>query len=157
MRYQRFILAYFLDPTSWTMDLVETVRKQTGLSVIVIGERKGYDNIDSYSFVGTIETATFLSLFANAEIVVTNSFHGMAFTLIFEKLLVATYRGEESDTSMNSRHRNIVNMFGLSSCLYERTHFSPEKLTYKMDYNRIHLLLNEYRGQSLDLLKKALS
>lgn len=155
--YERYILAYFLDPTSWTMDLVETVRKQTGLSVIVIGERKGYDNIDSYSFVGTIETATFLSLFANAEIVVTNSFHGMAFTLIFEKLLVATYRGEESDTSMNSRHRNIVNMFGLSSCLYERTHFSPEKLTYKMDYNRIHLLLNEYRGQSLDLLKKALS
>lgn len=155
--YERYILAYFLDPTDWTAELMETVRKQTGLPVIVIGDRKGHSATDGYSYVGSIETATFLSLFAYAETVVTNSFHGMAFTVIFEKPLVATYRNEESETSMNSRHRNMVNMFDLSSCLYERTHFSPEKLTYKMDYTRIRSLLDEYRGQSHDLLKRALS
>lgn len=155
--YEKYILAYFLDPTDWTAELMETVRIQTGLPIIVIGNRGGHAASDDYTYVNSIETATFLSLFANAEIVVTNSFHGMAFTLIFEKPLVATYRNEESGTSMNSRHRNMVNMFGLSSCLYERIHFSPDKLTYKMDYNRIRSLLDEYRVQSLDSLKRALS
>lgn len=151
--YEKYILAYFLDPTNWTAELLETVRKQTGLPVIVIGKR---GTSKCYFYVGNIEVATFLTLFAYAEIVVTNSFHGMAFTIIFEKVLVATFRSEESETSMNSRHRNIVNLFDLSSYLYDSTNFSPDKLSYQMDYTKIGGLLECYRKQSLDLLKKAL-
>lgn len=156
--YEKYILAYFLDPTDWTAELLETVRKQTGLSVIVIGNKQeGNPKTTGYTYTGNIKTDVFLSLFSNAEIVVTNSFHGIAFTLIFEKLLVATYRGEDSDVSMNSRHRNIVNMFELSSCLYDRTHFSTERINYKMNYDRIRFLMNEYKRQTIDLLKNALS
>lgn len=156
--YEKYILAYFLDPTDWTAELLETVRKQTGLSVIVIGNKQENNpKTTGYTYTGNIKTDVFLSLFANAKIVVTNSFHGIAFTLIFEKLLVATYRDEDSDVSMNSRHRNIVNMFELSSYLYERAHFSTERINYTMNYDRIRFLMNEYKRQTIDLLKKALS
>lgn len=155
--YEKYILAYFLDPTDWTAELLETVRKQTGLPVIVIGRRKKSAASEGYLYVGNIEVSTFITLFANAEIVVTNSFHGIAFTLIFEKLLVATYRDEDSDISMNSRHRNIVNMFELSSYLYERAHFSTERINYIMNYDRIRFLMNEYKRQTIDLLKNAIS
>lgn len=155
--YKKYILAYFLNPTNWTTELLDSVQKQTGLPVIIIGHKMGYESSKDHLYVGNIETSTFLTLFAHSEIVVTNSFHGMAFTIIFEKILIATYRGEESETSMNSRHRNIVNMLDLSSCLYEQSNFSPEKLIYKMDYDRIRSLLSKYKEQSLELLKRALS
>lgn len=155
--YNKYILAYFLNPTDWTMELLKTVQKQTGLSVIVIGHKRKHESPDNYLYVGNIETSTFLTLFAHSEIIVTNSFHGIAFTIIFEKILVATYRSEETETSMNSRHRNIVNLFDLSSNLYYQNDFSPEKLSYQMNYTKINKLLNDYKQQSLDLLKDSLS
>ena len=154
--YEKYILAYFLNPTDWTSELLETVRLQTGLPVIVIGARRGGNASKEYFYTGGIEVSTFLSLFAHTDIVVTNSFHGMAFTVLFEKIMVATYRSDESETSMNSRHRNMVDLFGLSSCLYDRKSFSPEKLSYHMDYGKINGRLAEHRRQSIELLKKAL-
>lgn len=154
--YKKYILAYFLDPTDWTTELLGTVRQQTGLPVIVIGpKKKGHANTGCF-YTGNIEVSTFLTLFAHAEIVVTNSFHGMAFTIVFQKIMVATYRSDESETSMNSRHRNMVDLFGLSACLYDRKSFSPEKLSYRMNYKKINEYLEVYRKQSLELLKKAL-
>lgn len=155
--FEKYVLVYILDPSDWTVELTERVRKQTGLPIIVIGRRKNTVASDGYLYVGNIEVATFITLFANAEIVVTNSFHGMAFTVIFGKVLVATYRSEETDVSMNSRFRNLVGMLNLSHCLYNRSNFSTEKLSLLMDYDRINTLLETYRRQSLDLLKRALS
>lgn len=155
--FPKYILAYFLDPTEWTNRLLGVVREQKNLPVIIIGgKRKGYSSKETF-YTGAIEVATFLTLFAHAEIVVTNSFHGMAFTLLFEKILVATYRSNESEKSMNSRHRNFVELFGLSSCLYRENSFSPQVLSYEMDYARINVLLDGYREHSIDLLRKALN
>ena len=155
--FVKYVLAYILDPTDWTAELTDVVRKQTGLPVIVIGRRRKSAASEGYLYVGNIEVSTFITLFANAEIVVTNSFHGMAFTVIFGKVLVATYRSEETDVSMNSRFRNLAGMLNLSCCLYNRSNFSPEKISYRMDYDRINALLETYREQSLHLLKSALS
>lgn len=153
--FSQYILAYFLDPSDWTLKLLKTVQRQTGLPVIIIGGKRK-NNSRSVFYTGNIEVATFLTLFSNANIVVTNSFHGMAFTLIFEKILISTYRGDESEDSMNSRHRNIINMFGLSSCLYTKENFHPEMLSYEMDYNRINTLLLKYRELSIELLHSAI-
>lgn len=154
--FRKYILAYFLNPTEWTTALLETVRKQTGLPVIVIGPKEKIHASTEYFYTGNIEVSTFLTLFAHAEIVVTNSFHGMAFTIVFQKIMVATYRSDESETSMNSRHRNIVDLFDLSYCLYDRKSFSPEKLSYHMNYDIINKKLEVYRRESLELLNKAL-
>lgn len=153
--YEEYILAYFLDPDAWATALLRVVQEQAGLPVILIGEKKGFAAKGIY-WAGNIEVASFLTLFARARIVVTNSFHGMAFTLLFHKKLIATYRGDESPLSMNSRHRNFINMFHLSSCLYDKAGFSPEKLYYEMDYDLIDSLLDRYRAATLALLHKAL-
>lgn len=154
--YEKYILAYFLDPTDWTAKLLETVHEQTELPVIFIGKERKTAAEKNYCHVGNIEVSTFLTLFSHAEIVVTNSFHGMAFTIIFEKVLISTYRGEESEISMNSRQRNMVELFDLSSHMYEQAGFSPDKINYKMDYDRIRSLLDGHRRQTLTLLKNAL-
>lgn len=156
MPYEKYILAYILDPTDWTAVLLETVRNQVGLPVIIIGRKGKNVAFDSYTYVGNIEVSTFLTLFAHAEIVVTNSFHGMAFTILFEKVLIATYRSEESEMSMNSRFRNLADMLNLSHHMYDMNNFSPKKLSYRMDYEKINKLLETYRKQSIDLLKNAL-
>lgn len=153
--FSQYILAYFLDPNDWTSKLLRTVQRQTGLPVIIIGGKRK-DNSRNVFYTGNIEVATFLALFSNANVVVTNSFHGMAFTLIFEKILIASYRGDESAESMNSRHRNIIKMFGLSSCLYTEDNFHLEKLSYEMDYDRINSLLLKYRKQTIGLLHNAI-
>lgn len=153
--YSRYVLAYFLDPTDWTTELVREVSKQTSLPIIVIGGKTRY-NLDSVFYTGSIEVSSFLTLFAHAEVVVTNSFHGMAFTLLFEKKLVATFRGDDSEKSMNSRHRNIVDLFNISFCLHKQSDFLPADLKYEMDYSAINILLNKYREDTFSLLKSAL-
>lgn len=152
--FERYILAYFLNPSDWTDRLLETVHKQTRLPIIIIG--KGTNRTDVF-YTGSIEVSTFLTLFSRSEIVVTNSFHGMAFTIIFEKILIATYRGSESSVSMNSRQRNLINMLDISSSLQVEDSFIPDTITYSMDYQKINELLQEERERSLALLNDALN
>ena len=134
------------------MDLVETVRKQTGLSVIVIGERKGYDNIDSYSFVGTIETATFLSLFANAEIVVTNSFHGMVFSVLMEKKFLVFGHSDR-----NARIENFMEKVDLKSRLVEKGRMcTKEEMMQDIDWMHVRKLVEKEREHSTEFIKSML-
>jgi len=54
----------------------------------------------------------FLSLFANADFVVTNSFHGLAFAINFNKQFIVVPRNE-----FNSRITNLLELVGLKNRL----------------------------------------
>ena len=56
--------------------------------------------------------ADFLSLFANADFVVTNSFHGLAFSINFERNFVVVPRNE-----FNSRIESLLTLTGLQKRL----------------------------------------
>ncbi|MCF7630678.1 polysaccharide pyruvyl transferase family protein [[Ruminococcus] lactaris] len=80
----KYVLIYALSPNPLVDKMAQFVAKEKGLKIIKLCntlEKKSY--IDKYFRFRRPED--FLSLFYNADYIVTNSFHGTAFSVNFEK------------------------------------------------------------------------
>ena len=102
--HSAYFLCYFIgeNPAYW--DRVREIQKKTGLSPLVIpvtGEAYGQTEFELLDGAGPEE---FLGAVDGAEMICTDSFHGLVFGTIFEKKadLLRRYR-EEDPESKNSR------------------------------------------------------
>lgn len=86
----------------------------------------------------------FLNLIENAECVCSNSFHGIAFSIIFEKEF---YRvgamNQTGEIKKDDRIDNILNWCGLSNRNYGETNGNR-----KIDYIQVEHTLNTLRNRS---------
>lgn len=89
-----------------------------------------------------------LSLIKNAECVVTNSFHGLAFSINFEKEFYTEIRANEAKNS--SRITSLLNILGLD----DRNIASPSFEFGSIDYASISPKLNDFRDKSFDFLDR---
>lgn len=89
----------------------------------------------------------FLSLVKHAKFVVTNSFHGMIFSVQFLKPFVIFSR-EQCDTKIIE----LLDMFGLS----DRMLVTGEEKYKEIDYAKVHSNLCNARKESLNFLKMEL-
>mgnify|MGYP002139215271 CR=1 FL=1 len=79
------------------------------LKIITVNKNINYSDYNYY-----LEgPEKFLSLMYYAKYVITNSFHSVAFSLIFEKQFVVVNRTE----AINTRMRDLLGLFDLSSLL----------------------------------------
>lgn len=91
----------------------------------------------------------FLSLVKFAEYVVTNSFHGLMFSVIFRKDFVVFSR-ESGDNKIFE----ALDLFGLRNHLM--TIHGPEKVLVS-DYDAVHRRIAEAREESIEFLNMAVS
>lgn len=100
----------------------------------------------------------FLGEIRDAEMVFTNSFHGIVFSVLFHKPFWAFKRNRDGDAgSMNARITDFLEDFGLSDRLLENGEIpAPEKLRRPIDYDKVDRILEEKRAFSLSWLKTAL-
>lgn len=105
-----------------------------------------------------IDSGGFLSLIKNAKAVLTDSFHCMAFTIIYQKRLFVVKRNEDHDLkSMNSRIYTTLSMLGLKDRLVDTTDKEWDiKTPLEEIYYHTQERLEKERKKSLDFLKKAL-
>ena len=104
-----------------------------------------------------IGPAEFLSLIKNAAYVCTDSFHGMAFSVNFNKQFTVFERFKKRDSfNQNSRIYNLADKFDLNNRIYHRS--SDTKMIYaEIDYKRINEIRKKLADESLDYLKTALA
>lgn len=94
----------------------------------------------------------FLQEINDAELVVTTSFHCLAFAIIFHKKFVAILSG---DQGRDERLLNLLEITGLQDRIFS------DKMTVKdirreIDYEKVDRRLAEYKRFSLDFLRDAL-
>ena len=125
----------------------ETIAKKNNWKIVEISLRAGNASKGHrmYYEAGVEE---FLSLVKHAEYVVTNSFHGLMFSVQFKKQF-AVFSRETGD----SKIAEALELFGLEESLL--TH-NTEKVISVKDYDKVHSNIADAREQSLDFLKKAL-
>lgn len=101
----------------------------------------------------------FVNYIANAEMVATNSFHGMVFSLIFRKPFWVMKRFKDTDEgSMNNRITDFLREFGLEDRLLEDGEVpDAERLRRPIDYDRVGRILEQKRAESLQWLENALA
>ena len=90
----------------------------------------------------------FLSLVKNAEYVVTNSFHGMIFSVIYKKPFVVFSREQCSN-----KIDELLGLFGLS----DRKLISGDETFETIDYEKVYRNLELAREESMDFLRLSLN
>lgn len=149
LRRKPYILLYLLGNRSKIdLEYLKRYAKENNLDVIFV---------PSQSFKSELFTPTYptieewLSLIANADLVITNSFHGTVFSILFERLFY-TVLLKGKDNKMNER---IISLFADFKLL--RSYNNHIDLTEKIDYAEVHNLLNEKRQKSFNYLDKIIS
>lgn len=92
----------------------------------------------------------FVSAIANAQYVVTTSFHATVFSLIFHRQFAAYLLHDGHD----SRYEDLIRKLDCEEFIYEVT--EEPKLYQHIDWDKIKVNLNRIRKQSLDYLSESL-
>lgn len=109
-----YLLAYILDPTPEKKAAIEHVAREKGLKIRIILDAWPHlfaENKKKMDIPGAVEdnidTYDFLKLYANCSFVVTDSFHGTAFALKFEKPFASIGNKRRGVTRFDSMFRLI--------------------------------------------------
>lgn len=96
-----------------------------------------------------------LSNIANAELVITTSFHGVVFSIIFQKnFIFIPLQGENSKS--NNRVDSLLLKLGLEERRLTSENLIDELLNIPIDYHKVIPKLDELRKKSETFLKKQL-
>lgn len=95
-----------------------------------------------------------LHAFMKADFVVTDSFHGMVFSILFNKEFIATPNYSRGAT----RFTSLLKMLGLSDRLAERGDVEAARAlaSQPIDYGRVNQQIDRLRTTSRDFLRTAL-
>lgn len=113
VKYLDYVFCYLLGSRDIAFEFAQNLAKQNNKKLIVIALNNKYkERADIYpSGIGPLE---FVQLIANADYVVTDSFHGTAFSLNFSKQFYSFYKREGGrDLSDNRRIYDLLDIFGL--------------------------------------------
>lgn len=106
---KNYALVYKLEDNSSLDNRIIEYRKKTGISVLSIHPFRSRDQLADIS-LNNIGPQEFLWLIDNAQQVFTNSFHGLAFSIIFKKQIAVCLH-----TQTGSRMEQLINELDMKS------------------------------------------
>lgn len=150
-----YLIVYMLGQNESAWKKVYDIADKLHLNVNIIPVfKKDYNRKGCITY--PIGPSEFLSLLKNASYVCTDSFHGMAFSVNFNKQFTVFERFKRHDSlNQNSRIYNLADALNLNDRIYRRN--SDTKTIYaEIDYKRINDTRRKLVDDSLDYLKSAL-
>ncbi len=140
---KKYILIYQLTVTESLIDFAKKLSKKTHYSLIIIPNSFKYFLKAKYLFKASPEE--WLGLFYNAQYIITNTFHGVAFSIIMNKPFFVEVLANINKTT--SRIENILDAFNLQDRKIDNRdliHFDK-----KIDWDIINEKINCERKKSL--------
>ena len=159
---ERYVLCYFLGTDTKLFNVARNFADNKGLKLISILSCEVATEGDSTfadRLVTGAEPKDFVNLIRGAEYVMTDSFHGTAFSVINEKQFFLFYpQRNYLKQSRNSRLDNIVKMWGVEDRLIQNKEIDWDNTTISpIDYSVVTKKVLAKRQESLDFIKKALT
>lgn len=143
-----YILIYALGPDERLTAIANKMAKQKGMKIIELNDKR----IENY-FCEQISDAgpqEFLTLIKNASAIVTNSFHGTIFSIIFKKEFYTITR-----LNRNSRMETILGIVDMKDRLIDKIE-DLDKIK-QQDFEKAYIKLDSEKQKSKDFLNKALN
>jgi hypothetical protein len=149
-----YILIYDLHPSSALLEVARKIQKKLKIPMYRICKRSIINS--KYSDIINIESAgpaEFVAIFKNASFVITNSFHGTAFSVNFNIPFLVILKTERNN---NNRITYLLNVFNLNKCIiWENSKIDYNENT-EIDFNNTNVLLLKLRSLSLNFLLKSI-
>jgi hypothetical protein len=144
-----FVLYYTVKSSPRLYAKCRAFAEQQGLRMVVVGGNRMRRNDDAVvRHAIDISPAVWLWLVHHARYVVTNSFHGTAFSIIFEKNFYL-----ELSAKTNSRLTNIVKLLDLEDRVIP---FEQEIVPSQANFETAKKNMLDMRERSIDYLRNAL-
>lgn len=146
---EKYLLIYDFEKNADIKVVAKRISKQQNLKIYSVGSRKlsyahrNYININPFDFV---------TLIKNASVVISNSFHGTAFAMIFHKPFFVINRID----GLNIRMEDLLYKYGLSSRIIS-SKVSDDELIKVINYSQIENILNQEIDKSKQFLATELS
>lgn len=144
-----YIFVYQLGVSDTLLKCAKILAKRKGLKIIALPYPRKGENVCWMPGIGPQE---WLGLIQGAEYVMTNSFHGAVFSLLFEKEVYIEITGQRVREAMKSRIENLVRMLGIEERVIGETGLTENT----MNYDIIREQLRKYRKESVGYLKNML-
>jgi hypothetical protein len=144
---EKYILLYTVPRTDLIKKAVEYFSKKLKLKVIAIDQMFfPITKVDKH--VRNAGPKEFVELFANAEFIITDSFHGTCFSVNFEKPFVSIAPGKSS----NRIHSLLLKLDIDERIINDENQF--DSVTINLNYNNIRNNLFKIRKESLAFIEK---
>lgn len=149
-----YIMFYVLDPKLLKGALVSKIKEDLNLKLRRIMPLP-YSKENSKDIEKCVypPVSDWLSGFYNAKYVVTDSFHGTAFSILFNKPFIALGNVERG----MSRFTSLLKLFGLESRLVTSLEqLKQGVLNETIDYEKVNTLLEVERSKSINFLRTSI-
>lgn len=152
---EKYVLLYELTPCPYLKSLAKHIAKMKGCNVVRITKDANRVEPDE-DVVNVMDAgpAEFLWMFHGAEFVVTNSFHGTAFSINFNRPFYVVTPARKLN---NSRQHSILKLFGLSERLIAEDAQLPTEEMLHVDFIHVNNILEQQRELSYKYLKDNLN
>lgn len=148
------IFTYILDNSADKENIINTISKRLG--------KKRYECMPKYetSYLNIIKypeecvyppVTKWLRSIYDADCVMTDSFHGTVFSIIFNKPFYVILNAERG----NARFHSLLKFFGLEDRIISAE--DSMVINQDIDWDRVNSSLNEMRNKSLDFLRNSLN
>lgn len=135
-----FIAVYVFEYNSGIANAVNKLAKENDLDIIIMNKGESIED--------------WLYYIKNAKYVITDSYHGTCFSIIFEKQFISL-----TNTHGNSRFYSLLSIIGLQNRLIEtKNNYNKilEIVSEPVDYTKVHNILNKEAINSKEWLLNAL-
>lgn len=131
--------------------IAKQVAAARSLRIIEVGYRRQFP-LTGIPIIESAGPREFLALYRDADYIVTNTFHGTVFSILFRKEFISIpLKGRES------RVINLTEKLGLSGRLVTKYSYDNVKclLEQKIDYEHVNSLLDQEREKSYSFIWEA--
>lgn len=147
---EEFIFIYCVQEPELSLNFARSLAKKENLKIIYVNQvasRKRLRGIKTINNIGPID---FLNMLLNAKYVVTTSFHGLAFSLIFNKPVFFELSNRKNNK--NTRIENLAEDMGINGRQIKDSEYLKENESF-INWEVVNNKIEEYRRNSKSFLK----
>jgi hypothetical protein len=148
---EKYILFYTVTSEKWVVDFAEKISKQTGMKIVAAHPQNSLEIGRDFERVSDSGPSEFLSLIKNASFVITTSFHGTIFSMIYEKPFYSLVLGE------GNRQTSLLSQAGLGGRVILEKSKVPEFSLDNSDVKQAKHFLEKANNVNINFLKSELN
>ncbi len=145
---EKYIYVYILEVNDEIVKYANKLAKEKNLKICYYSPNHSNYTVSAEDCTAD-GPAEFLYRLRNAEYVLTNSFHCVVFSLLFEKKFLSFTRSKISIKSSD-----LLRKFGLESRVVSKA--SDADIDKHIDFDKVSDMINKMRDESMDFLKDSL-
>ncbi len=155
---EEYIFLYSIDYNDDVVRIAKSISKKLNLPIVILfTSSKTYKTIfKGFTLCEKESPSDFLSLIKHAKLVLSNSFHGNVFSIIYKKPFYAIRGTNNGKINNDNRISTLLNKLDLNDRQLNMQNYSQKQLDLNVNYPKVDKIINVEREKSINYLMNAI-